>query len=101
MSFATRKGGEYQDFDFSMGSYATYSAQGAMGVKLGQVQINGALQGYESDGWRENSRYTKMNAPSAPPTKSTRPVKASLARLVIEKFSTCPLSRGGKGEEER
>lgn len=62
VSFATRKGGEYQDFDFSMGSYGTHNAQGAMGIKLGQVQINGALQGYESDGWRENSRYTKMNA---------------------------------------
>jgi outer membrane receptor protein involved in Fe transport len=61
IAFTTRKGGEYTDIDLSMGSYRTYNAQAAVGAKLGDVQLNGALQGYESEGWRANSRYTKMN----------------------------------------
>lgn len=61
VAFTTRKGGEYQDWDLSAGSYGTYDVQGAFGTKLGAIQLNGALQGYESEGWRENSRYTKMN----------------------------------------
>lgn len=62
LAFTTRKGGEYQNFDLSMGSYGTYDAQAAMGGKFGPLQLNGALQGYESEGWRDHSRYTKMNA---------------------------------------
>ncbi len=61
VSFNTRKGGAYQDLNLAMGSYGTYDVQGAMGVKLGRVNLNAALQGYESEGWRLNSRYTKMN----------------------------------------
>ncbi len=61
VAFASRKGGEYKDFDFSMGSYGTYDTQGAVGMRLGKVQLNAAMQGYESEGWREHSRYTKMN----------------------------------------
>jgi outer membrane receptor protein involved in Fe transport len=62
VAFNTRKGGEYQDIDVSMGSYGTFDAQAAMGGKFGPLQLNTALQGYESEGWRDNSRYTKMNA---------------------------------------
>ncbi len=62
MAFTTRKGGEYLDTHLSAGSYGTYDGQAAFGGKTGPVQINGALQGYESQGWRDNSRFTKMNS---------------------------------------
>lgn len=62
VAFNTRKSGEYADVHLSMGAYETYDAQGAFGTRIGDVQINGALQGYESEGWRDHSRYTKMNS---------------------------------------
>lgn len=66
MAFQTRKGGEYVDLNLVGGSWGTYDAQAAFGTRVdmpfGPIQLNGALQGYESDGWRHNSRFTKMNA---------------------------------------
>ncbi|MCC6302783.1 MAG: TonB-dependent receptor [Gammaproteobacteria bacterium] len=62
LAFTTRKGGEYQNFDLSTGSYGTFDAQAAFGTTVGPLQINGALQGYQSDGWRDHSKYPKMNA---------------------------------------
>jgi iron complex outermembrane receptor protein len=62
VAFHTRKTGEYADFNLSMGSFDTYDAQAAFGTNIDGLQINGALQGYESEGWRRHSRYTKMNA---------------------------------------
>lgn len=62
LAFTTRKGGDYQNYDMSMGSYGTYDAQAAFGTQTGPLQINGAMQGYESEGWRDHSSYTKMNA---------------------------------------
>ncbi|MDX9741644.1 MAG: TonB-dependent receptor, partial [Gammaproteobacteria bacterium] len=62
VAFNTRKTGEYGDIDLSMGSFDTYDAQAAFGTNIDGLQINGALQGYESEGWRRHSRYTKMNA---------------------------------------
>ncbi|MGE0289614.1 MAG: TonB-dependent receptor [Acetobacteraceae bacterium] len=62
LAFTTRKGGEYQNYDMSTGSYGTFDAQAAFGTQAGPLQINGAMQGYESEGWRDHSRYTKMNA---------------------------------------
>ncbi len=66
MAFQTRKGGEYTDIHLSGGSWGTYDGQLAFGRQvdaplIGPLQINGAVQGYESEGWRDNSRFTKMN----------------------------------------
>lgn len=61
VAFTTRKTGEYADVHLSAGSYETFDAQGAFGTRIGNVQLNGAMQGYESEGWRKHSRYTKMN----------------------------------------
>lgn len=66
MAFQTRKGGEYTDINLVGGSWGTYDAQAAFGrqvdMPFGPIQLNGAVQGYESEGWRANSRFTKMNA---------------------------------------
>lgn len=62
VAFNTRKTGEYAEFHLATGSYETFDAQGAFGTRIGDLQINGAMQGYESEGWRDHSRYTKMNA---------------------------------------
>lgn len=66
MAFQTRKGGEYTDLNLVGGSWGTYDAQAAFGTQVdlpfGPIQFNGAVQGYESEGWRDNSRFTKMNA---------------------------------------
>lgn len=65
MAFQTRKGGEYVDLNMIGGSWGTYDAQAAFGssvdMPFGPIQLNGAMQGYESEGWRDNSRFTKMN----------------------------------------
>lgn len=66
MAFQTRKGGDYTDVHLSGGSWGTYDGQVAFGSQidaplLGPIQINGAVQGYETEGWRDNSRFTKMN----------------------------------------
>jgi outer membrane receptor protein involved in Fe transport len=66
MAFQTRKGGEYTDVHLSGGSWGTYDGQLAFGSQidapfLGPIQLNAAVQGYESEGWRDNSRFTKMN----------------------------------------
>lgn len=62
VAFNTRKTGEYAEFNLSAGSFDTFDAQGAFGANIDGLQVNGALQGYESEGWRRHSRYTKMNA---------------------------------------
>lgn len=62
LAFNTRKGGEYQDVSLSFGQFETFDAQAAFGGMFGPVQLNMALQGYDSEGWREHSRYTKSNA---------------------------------------
>lgn len=62
VSFNTRKSGEYADVHVSGGAYDTFDGQAAFGATIGSLQVNGALQGYESEGWRDHSRYTKMNA---------------------------------------
>ncbi len=61
MAFTTRKGGEYADLHLAKGSYATTDAQAAFGNRVGPLQINAALQSYDSEGWRDNSRFTKTN----------------------------------------
>lgn len=66
MAFQTRKGGEYTDIHLSGGSWGTYDGQVAFGTQvdaplIGPLQLNGAVQGYEHEGWRDNSRFTKMN----------------------------------------
>lgn len=66
MAYQTRKGGDYTDIHLSGGSWGTYDGQAAFGTEvdaplIGPVQLNGAVQGYESEGWRDNSRFTKMN----------------------------------------
>lgn len=62
MAVTTRKGGEYTDVHLAAGSYDTYDAQAAFGGQVGPVQVNGALQGYDTQGWRDHNRFTKMNA---------------------------------------
>ncbi len=62
MAFTTRKGGEYADVHLSGGAFDSYDGQVAFGTRVGDVQLNGAVQGYESDGWRDNSRFSKMNS---------------------------------------
>lgn len=62
MAFTTRKGGEYADVHLATGSYATNDAQAAFGSRSGPLQINGALQSYDSEGWRDNTRFTKTNS---------------------------------------
>lgn len=66
MAYQTRKGGEYTDVHLSGGSWGTYDGQVAFGNEvaaplIGDIQVNGAVQGYESEGWRDNSRFTKMS----------------------------------------
>jgi len=64
MAYETRKDGEYIDLHLAGGSYDTYDAQAAFGtqvsVPFGPLQLNGALQAYESEGWRAHSRFTKV-----------------------------------------
>lgn len=62
LAFNTRKGGEYTDMHLGAGSYETYDAQAAFGMRVGQIQLNGAMQGYSTQGWREHTEYNKMNA---------------------------------------
>lgn len=66
MAVETRKGGEYTDVHLTGGSYGTYDGQVAFGrnvdMPFGPLQLNGAVQGYESEGWKDNGRFTKMNA---------------------------------------
>ena len=62
LEFITRKGGEYQEADVSFGSFDTFDAQAAAGGAFGPVDTNFAVQAYDSEGWRDNSRYTKANA---------------------------------------
>ncbi len=62
LAFNTRKGGEYTDVHLGAGSYETYDAQAAFGMRVGQIQLNGAMQGYSTQGWREHTEYNKMNA---------------------------------------
>lgn len=61
MAFTTRKEGEYTDLHLARGSFDTKDTQAAFGEKMGDLQLNGAMQGYDSEGWRDNSRFTKMN----------------------------------------
>ncbi len=62
LAFTTRKGGNYNDAYLSGGMYKTFDAQAAMGREIGPFKANLALQAYDSEGWRENSRFTKTNA---------------------------------------
>ncbi len=62
MAFNTRKGGEYADVHLASGSFDTKDTQAAFGTKVDKLQLNGAMQGYDSEGWRDNSRFTKMNS---------------------------------------
>lgn len=62
LDFVSRKGGEYQELDISAGSFGTFDTQAALGATFGSLQTNIALQSYETDGWRDNSRYTKGTA---------------------------------------
>ncbi len=66
MAVETRKSGEYTDLHLTGGSYGTYDGQVAFGrnvdMPFGPLQLNGAIQGYESENWRDNGRFTKMNA---------------------------------------
>ena len=61
LEFMTRKGGEYQEADISFGSYNTFDAQAAAGGTFGALATNIAVQAYDTEGWRDNSRYTKAN----------------------------------------
>ncbi|MEK7323256.1 MAG: TonB-dependent receptor, partial [Pseudomonadota bacterium] len=61
MAFTTRKGGRYADAHLATGAFETNDGQAAFGTKIGAVQLNGAVQGYESEGWRDNSRFSKTN----------------------------------------
>ena len=61
IEFVTRKRGDYQDLNVSFGSYDTFDAQAAMGAELGSLSTNFAVQSYDTEGWRDNSRYTKAN----------------------------------------
>lgn len=62
LAFTTRKGGEYQQLDFAVGSWGTYDAQGALGGRFGALETNFALQSFHTEGWRDNSLYDKSNA---------------------------------------
>ncbi len=62
LAFFTRKGGDYQEFDLSAGQWNTFDAQAALGGEFGPVTTNLALQGFHTDGWRDNNRYLKTNA---------------------------------------
>ncbi|NMG34262.1 TonB-dependent receptor [Azoarcus sp. TTM-91] len=57
VTLQTRKGGEYQDADISIGSFGTVDLQGAAGVALNDSQrLNLAAQVYHSDGFRDQSK---------------------------------------------
>ena len=62
LDFTSRKGGEYQEVNLSMGSFGTTDTQAALGGEFGKLQTSFAVQAYDSDGWRDNSRYTKATA---------------------------------------
>lgn len=61
VEFNTRKHGDYQDLNVSFGSFETFDAQAAMGGELGALSTNFAVQAYDTEGWRDQSRYTKAN----------------------------------------
>lgn len=62
LAFTTRKGGNYTDAYLSGGMYKTFDAQAALGREIGELKTNMAFQSYDSEGWRENSRFTKTVA---------------------------------------
>lgn len=56
IAYETRKGGEYVEADVSGGSFRTFDAQAALGMRIGASgQLNGALQAFRSDGFRPQS----------------------------------------------
>lgn len=57
----SRKGGEYLETDVSAGSFKTFDAQGAAGLRLGPAAVNLAAQAYRTDGFREQSDYDRQN----------------------------------------
>src|SRR5699024_3225999 len=65
LAFETRKGGKYQDFRLSGGSYETFDAQVALGqpFTIGgkKLRSNLAFQLNKTNGYRSNSDYLKGN----------------------------------------
>lgn len=62
VAFYTRQRGQYNKTKLTYGSFQTVDAQGAFGVKLGKLYNNTAVQGFHTDGYQDNSRWTKFNA---------------------------------------
>ncbi|MBN9411143.1 MAG: TonB-dependent receptor [Burkholderiales bacterium] len=59
VAFDSRKGGRYRDLDLKLGDHGTLDLQGAFGAHAGAegggVTLNGAVQLYRTDSWREQS----------------------------------------------
>ncbi|WP_153116687.1 TonB-dependent receptor [Rhodocyclus tenuis] len=56
VALESRKGGQYAETDLSFGSFRTLDAQAAAGSKIGGATVNAAVQFYDSDGYRPQSR---------------------------------------------
>lgn len=55
VTIETRKGGQYAEVDFGVGSYGTGDLQAALGTQVGGANVNLALQAYRTDGYRPQS----------------------------------------------
>jgi outer membrane receptor protein involved in Fe transport len=62
LAYTTRKGGNYTDAYLAGGMFKTFDGQAAIGREIGQLKLNLAFQAADSEGWRDNSRYTKSIA---------------------------------------
>jgi outer membrane receptor protein involved in Fe transport len=63
LAFHTRQRGEYSKAKLSFGSFDTWDAQGAFGLALAPgVYNNTAIQGARTDGFQDNSAWSRINA---------------------------------------
>lgn len=59
IAIESRRGGKYAEFDASLASFSTVDVQGALGVKLGDGQFNGAAQLYRTGDYRPDSKFER------------------------------------------
>ena len=62
IAIESRRGGEYVQADVSAGSFSTFDAQGAVGIKLGSSALNAAAQAFRTGDYRPDSHFTRSTA---------------------------------------
>ncbi|MFH1036296.1 MAG: TonB-dependent receptor [Pseudomonadota bacterium] len=63
LAFYTRRGGQYNQMQADIGSFATMDLQGAHGIRLSdKVSNNTAYELFHTDGWRDHTDWSRFNA---------------------------------------